>query len=105
MNGSRLLVIGDENAVFGFALLGVEGRTVRTAEEARQALHEALARPEVAIVLLTEDWADALRDEVERLKATTLHPLIVEVPASRPGVERPTLRQLVQRALGVRIEA
>ena len=104
MSEPRLLVIGDENGVFGFALLGVEGRVVHSAEEARQALEEALASREPGIVLLTEEWAEAMRDEVDRLKATVLEPLILEIPASRPITVRRSLHELVQRALGIRLE-
>jgi vacuolar-type H+-ATPase subunit F/Vma7 len=43
MNGISLRVIGDENAVFGFALLGVPGEIVRTPAEARQALRTVVA--------------------------------------------------------------
>ena len=44
MSDSGLYVIGDENAVFGFGLVGVEGQAAHSAEEAHRFLQRALAR-------------------------------------------------------------
>jgi vacuolar-type H+-ATPase subunit F/Vma7 len=104
MNHSGLFVIGDENAVFGLGLLGIEGQTVNSLVEARAALEEALARAGVEVVFVTDEWAQALGGTLDRLRATMPAPLIVEIPGSRPGGARPSLRALVQQALGVRLD-
>ena len=104
MNDSSILVIGDEDAVIGFALLGVEGRAVHSEEEARQALEAAMSNRQLRIVLLTEDWASAMRETVDQLKATVLEPVLLEIPASRPVAQLTSLRELVQQALGIRLE-
>jgi V/A-type H+-transporting ATPase subunit F len=105
MNKSTLFVIGDENAVLGFGLLGVEGCAVDTLDEAHQALADARSHMQSGILFITEEWADALRDEVDQLKAVTLEPLILEVPASQPRADRASLRMLVQNALGIHLDA
>ena len=104
MNASGLFVIGDENAVFGFRLLGIEGQAVHSAAEAHAALESVLARAGLEIVFVTDEWAQALRSELDRLRATLPSPLIVEIPGSRPAGTRPSLRSLIQQALGVRLE-
>lgn len=105
MNESTLFVIGDENAVLGFGLLGVDGRAVHTADEAHQALADIRTHMQSGILFITEDWADAMRDEVDRLKAATLEPLILEIPGSQPRANRASLRTLVQNALGIHLDA
>ena len=105
MNEFTLFVIGDENAVLGFGLLGVEGRVVHSVDEAHQALVDARDNMRSGILFITEEWADAVRDEVDRLKAATLEPLILEIPASRPDADRASLRTLVQNALGIQLSA
>ena len=104
MNESRLLVIGDDHAVYGLGLLGVAGRVVETAPAARQALEEAIAASDVDIIMLTEQWANALRDEVDRLRVATISPLILEIPSMDATAARPTLRETVQAALGIHLE-
>jgi V/A-type H+-transporting ATPase subunit F len=104
MSDSGIFVIGDENAVFGFRLLGVEGWTVRSADEAHSALESSLARDDLRILLVTEEWAHAMRRDLDRLRMTLPSPLIVEIPGSRRLEARPSLRALIQQALNVRLE-
>ena len=105
MNKPTLFVIGDEDAVLGFGLLGMDGHAVHTAEEARQALTNARVNMRSGILFITEEWADVMRDDVDRLKASTLEPLILEIPASQPRAESVSLRTLVQNALGIQLDA
>lgn len=100
----RLLVIGNQGAVWGFALAGVRGRIVTTAEELNRALDSALADKEIGIVLVTEDVADLDRQRVDMLRVRSAIPLVVEIPG--PGGPRPdrlSLSEMVRRTIGVRI--
>jgi len=103
MNGARFWIIGDENAVLGFALLGVAGEIVHTPDEASQALKNAVARGEHGIVMVTADWAAVLCEEIDRLKSSMAGPLILEIPASSAQIGQPSLRAALQRALGIRL--
>jgi len=103
MNGTNLLIIGDDNAVFGFALLGVPGQVVHSAEEAHDALQSALNDKEIDIIFVTEAWAAALQTEVAQHRATMPTPLLIEIPGSEPVAQHKSLRDLVQEALGMRL--
>lgn len=98
-----IFVIGDENTVIGFALVGIEGAVATTEEEARTALNRVLEREGVEIVLVSEAWAAKMRDTVDRLKMTQMHPLVLEIPAEGTEPPEESLRALIQRAVGVRI--
>jgi vacuolar-type H+-ATPase subunit F/Vma7 len=99
-----LLVIGSQDAVWGFALSGVKGQIVETADELNAALDAAISGGEVGIVLVTEDVADLARQRVNTLIARSLSPLFVEVPGSEgPSPDRPSLSELVQQTIGVKI--
>ena len=95
---SRILVVGDSETVFGLGLLGLEGRVVASAEEARRALHEASADSGIALVLLGENWAGEVPDA-----ANESGPLIVEIPSSTRPARSNALEERIERALGVRI--
>ncbi len=84
MNDTGLFVIGDENAVFGFGLIGVEGQAAHSAAEARSILENTLARQGMDVVLVTDEWAQALRSELDRLRTTLPAPLIVRDPGQQP---------------------
>lgn len=104
MNGISLRVIGDENAVFGFALLGVPGEIVRTPAEAGHALRTAVAAGRPEIILVTAEWAATMREEINHWMATVTEPYILEIPASGPQPAQASLRSVVQAALGVRLD-
>jgi vacuolar-type H+-ATPase subunit F/Vma7 len=99
-----VFVMGDEDAVLGFALVGVAGKAVHDADEARNTLDEVLAREDVEILLITEDWAATMRERMDDLKMNTLHPVILEIPGSEMAPAGRPLRELVQEAIGIHLE-
>ena len=86
--------------MLGFSLVGVDGRIVGDADQAKAALDGALADRSIGLLLITSDVAEFARDRVDALKVSSLAPLVVEVPG--PQEERPpSLKDLVQRAVGI----
>ena len=97
-------IIGDEEAVIGFGMVGVKGRVVGSPEEAETAFQEALDDSEVGIVLITERIGDLIRPLVDRYIFTHAFPLILEVPDRRGKLEgKPNLREMVNQAIGMRV--
>lgn len=102
----KLLVIGHPKAVLGFSLVGVSGCPAATAEEANQALDQALATEDLGIVLVTEDVAALIEGRMDELKRESTEPLVVEIPAPAVNgerISRPSLGEIVFRAIGVKI--
>lgn len=99
MPARKIVLIGDEDAVFGLSLLGLAGRVVTTSEQARRALAEAMADPETALILLTENWAEAQPEF-----ATDAGPLVVEIPSEASAASAAGIERRIERALGVRVE-
>lgn len=97
-------VIGDEDTVLGFGIVGVQGRVATDAEEARRAFHELLEDKDVSIIIITERLADKIRTLVDQYLLTQSFPLIVEIPDRRgrlPG--RPGIKEMVNAAIGIKI--
>ncbi len=104
MRSGKIFVIGDEDAVFGLGFLGFEGIAVQDAQEAHSAIEAALADPAIALILLTENWALAYRELVDRAAANETGPLIVEIPSAQPVERAESLFERIERALGFRLE-
>ncbi len=97
--------IADEDTVRGFRLAGVEGTVVHTEAEAQAALQRAASKPDVGIVLLTQEIAQGIRAHVDALRLERDLPLLVEIPGPRgPLPNRKSLRQLVHSAVGIRLD-
>ncbi|MBP7051669.1 MAG: V-type ATP synthase subunit F [Phycisphaerae bacterium] len=97
-------VLGDEDTVLGFEMVGVSGKTARNAEEAHRAFVSMIEDREAGIIIITERVADMIRPLVDKYLFTASFPLIVEIP-DRKGREpdRPGIRELVNAAIGIRL--
>jgi V/A-type H+-transporting ATPase subunit F len=101
----KFFVIGDEDMVLGFGLVGVEGVVVGEAQETRRALDAAMTHNDIGIILLSERAANWIRPEVRKYFFYQAYPLIVEIPDRLGTVgERISIEDVVQAAVGVRIE-
>jgi len=100
----KVFVIGNQEAVLGFSLVGVAGTVAATATEANLALDEALANSQAGIVLVTEDVAGLIEARMDHLKLRSTVPLVVEIPGPE-GVraDRPSLNDIMLRAIGVKL--
>jgi len=97
-------IIADEDSVLGFEMVGVLGKVARDADEARRAFEAILEDKDAGIIIITERVADMIRPIVDKYLFTVSFPLIVEIPDRRgtqPG--RPGIREMVNRAIGIRL--
>lgn len=97
-------IIGDEDTVLGFGMVGVTGKVAVDADEAKRAFQMILENKEIGIVIITERVADMIRPIVDKYLFTESFPLIVEIPDRRgkkPG--RPGIREMVNAAIGLKL--
>ena len=100
----KVCVIGHPEAVLGFSLVGVHGQAAVSAEEASQALDDALAAPDTGIILVTEDVARLIGARIDQLMLHNTVPLVIVIPPpSGMPPDQPSLREVVQRAIGVKL--
>ena len=97
-------IIGDEDTVLGFGMVGVSGKVVVNADEAQHAFQEILEDKETSIIIITERIADMIRSTVDKYLFTVSFPLIVEIPdrkGTKPG--RPGIKEMVNAAIGLKL--
>ena len=88
----------------GLRLAGIEGKVVREAEAARQAIESAAADPEIGVLLITEHLAQVCADLIAPMKLSAHRPLVLEVP-DRHSVGRASdsITRYIQEAIGVKL--
>ena len=100
----RLYVIGDEDTVVGFQMAGVQGTVVESEKEAAEALEDAEERKD-AVLIIADQVAEWLREDIDRIRYGAERPLIVEVPGPEgPSEETPSLFRLIREAVGIKFE-
>jgi len=100
----KVFVIGNQEAVLGFSLVGVHGIAVTSASDVNEALDEALSNADNGIVLVTEDVAGLVQARMDQLKLRSTVPLVVEIPGPQGvAADRPSLNEIVLRAIGVKL--
>ncbi|MDP3964971.1 MAG: V-type ATP synthase subunit F [bacterium] len=95
-----IAIIGSPTAILGFKALGVTAFPVASAEEGRAAV-EKIRSGKYGILLITEDWAEELSQEINELKSGTL-PAVTVLPSQSgsTGAGEKELRSIVERAVG-----
>jgi len=100
----RYFIIGDEDAVLGFGLVGVEGKVVQSTTQAQEAFDAILDQTDIGIIIITERVADLIRPRVDRFIFTRSFPLIVEIPDRKgPLSGKPGIREMVNQAIGIKL--
>lgn len=103
MPDRKIVVIGDEDAVFGLGLIGLSGHAVNSVKEAREAIFSAMGDPNVALILLTENWSAAQPESKEEAGAAGA--LVVEIPSARPAKRSLAVETRIEQALGIHLES
>ena len=100
----KYFIIGDEDSVLGFGMVGVEGKVAESAADAEAAFSAALEAKDVGIVILTERTADLIRRVVDAYVLSRRFPLVVEIPDRRgPLPGRRNIREMVTDAIGIKL--
>lgn len=100
----KYYIIGDEDAVLGFGMVGVQGLTASSPEEAETAFRSALEDGETGIVIITERVAELIRPAIDRFLFTENLPLVIEIPDRiGPVSDRPSIREMVNTAIGIKL--
>ena len=97
-------IIGDEDTVLGFGMVGVTGKVASDTEGAKRAFSAIIEDKETSIIIITERVADMIRPIVDKYLFTESFPLIVEIPdrgGTKPG--RPGIREMVNAAIGLKL--
>ena len=100
----EFFVIAEEEIVLGFGLIGIQGKTALTREETLEAFRSAKGLPDLKVLILTEEVASLLEDEVVEWNMSGSFPLIVEIPGLQgriPG--KKSLVDSIREAVGINV--
>ncbi len=99
----KIKVIGDEFTCLGFTLSGVSVTPVEGEDSVAEEFEKAISDNDVGIILVTENEADLIRDNINKQKTEGELPLVVEIPSRSGWKERGKALELIKRVLSISI--
>ena len=100
----KIGIIGDRDSVLGFMALGYAVHEAQNARDAAATLHSLAKSEEYAVILVTEELAMAMEDDIAKYKDMPL-PAVVSIPGQggSTGFGMNNIRSAVERAVGADI--
>ncbi|HEC88260.1 MAG TPA: V-type ATP synthase subunit F [Thermoplasmata archaeon] len=95
----KISLIGDEDTIALFKLAGIS-ECYNNADK----FDEIVNNEETAILLLTYEFAEKLRNKIIRHRLMKELPIIVEIPGKRKIERKDTIKSLIIRAVGIEVE-
>ena len=88
----KIAIVGNEDAVGGFKAVGIDAIPIEAIDDAKEKIEKLFNAKDYAIIFITEDWVDKLKNFLDELPPKAL-PSIVAVP-SQAGSTGAGLRNL-----------
>lgn len=109
-------LIGERELVIGFSLVGVKGIVADSRDEALMAFDEVTGRGNklagnvpvdegrAKVLIVTEQVAEFINDELREWQMKGEYPLIVEIPCLQGSMEgRKSLTDSIREAIGIHV--
>ncbi len=102
----EIAVLGDEETVVGFKLAGVRRAVVANASNADEKFNELVAKPEVGLIILSEDTQKLFSQKTLKAIEMLAKPVVLTIPGktARPTGVNP-LALMIKKAIGVDLNA
>lgn len=95
-------VLGEEEIIIGFNLVGIQGMPVRSRHEAEQGFDSAVAMKGLKVLILTEEVAGLIEERVLDWDMSGRFPLLVEIPGLQGRLKgKKTLVESIREAVGI----
>ena len=90
--------------MLGFRYAGLDGSVVESPEQARRVFREIVKDENVGVIIMTEQAAETIGEEVTRIMYQSVRPVIVRIPGPEgPSPTRRRLEDLIQEAVGIKL--
>lgn len=97
----KVVAVGGKAFVTGFVLSGVSGEYVSSPSAALDRIQNLSKDPTVGLVVVSDEVAKPISDQLTTLRSKKAIPLIYEVPGPGSKKERVDYRAMLRTILGV----
>lgn len=97
----KVVAVGGKAFVTGFVLSGVSGEYVSTPSAALDKIQSLAKDPMVGLIMVSDEVAKPISDQLTALRSKKAIPLIYEVPGPGSKKEKVEYRAMLRAILGV----
>jgi V/A-type H+/Na+-transporting ATPase subunit F len=97
----KVVAVGGKAFVTGFVLSGVSGEYVSSAASALEKIQSLAKDTTVGLIMVSDEVAKPISDQLTALRSKKAIPLIYEVPGPGSKKERVEYRAMLRAILGV----
>jgi V/A-type H+-transporting ATPase subunit F len=97
----KVVAVGGKAFVTGFVLSGVSGEYVPSAPAALEKIESLAKDPTVGLIMVSDEVAKPIADQLTQLRTKRAIPLIYEVPGPGSKKEKVEYRAMLRAILGV----
>jgi V/A-type H+-transporting ATPase subunit F len=97
----KVVAVGGKAFVTGFVLSGVSGEYVSSPEAALQKVESLVKDPQVGLIMVSDEVAKPIGDQLTAMRSKRAIPLIYEVPGPGSKKEKVEYRAMLRAILGV----
>ena len=96
-----IYVIGSEDTVIGFGLIGLSGEVVRTTKETQTLLSEVARKKEHKIIIINSRLIEGIEEFVTDYRLNPENPILVEIPDETGAAMYESVKDLLKRSIGI----
>jgi V/A-type H+/Na+-transporting ATPase subunit F len=97
----KVVAVGGKAFVTGFVLSGVSGAYASSPAAALKKIQDLVKDPEVGLIMVSDEVAKPIRNELLAVKSARAVPLVYEVPGPGSKIEKVDYRAMLRSILGV----
>ena len=95
------MALGEKAFVTGFVLSGVQGEYVSSPQQALGMVQKLLRDPDVGLIMISNEIAKPIQDDLTQIRSKRPIPLIYGVPGPGSKQEKVEYREMLKQILGV----
>lgn len=97
----KVVAVGGKAFVTGFVLSGANGEYALSSQEALEKIRRLVTDPDVGLIMVSDDVAKPINDELTKMRTKRAVPLIYSVPGPGSKAEKVEYRAMLRAILGV----
>lgn len=97
----RVVAVGGRAFVTGFRLAGLEGEVAENSSEALNMVNRLIQNPDVGMIVLADNLAQAIRNQLNDIRSSRPSPIIYEVTNPGSQAHKMEYREILRQILGI----